>query len=693
MDADDVLTIEPNDTIQDRLRGVTVDQLLEAADMEGNPIIKEPYRTTAWLDPLQEAVVNGMSLVQARRDVRSATDSARAGGLVDLARVPEQHWQFDTSSGVPVFRHLSAQEAQDEFARLQDTHASTDPLTWLNDLGDLVNEALNGVVEGLSVLASTATDGIKLAFTFVLEGVKYVYNVTTRAIEVVFGAVEAAFSVVKVAFDELFQWLGRLLNWNKIRLTHEAVKYVIQEVGFPFLKGALGQLQSTVSDGLEFARQKATDGFDTAIALLGGQNSSLVAEAKVAPDTPGLQPAISNNLVLDTVADNLSRIAVVSSPNRRSDPDPLANLAAAFGSQATHFELSIACQGMMALFEHQIANADSVVQHPIGQIAQLLREPTDAVLAQLESGISGIVGDIQQALDDIIEEVSNTLEIPLLTQLYAKYVDANDSLSALSAASLAIALPADAMYFTAFDRHPFETVDELNAFKNAFTVEWVMEQSQLPAGTQKSGDLIPPETRRLFSRVLGCVLAGSYAVLDYTQRFQDVSSAAGAKVPVVALLGLAAGWIRWASAVPWGINPNDNSKLAFSSDAQEFGNAAWAVYSLTPAIATAYYKEDKSNEQTAIAFTVTGLIQVVFACVHAGLDASNSPEAHAEAITSMFPVLFKFLRHKRVMTATRGISLVALVALDALCFLLALRFRVGQLASPGGARAIAAHAV
>jgi hypothetical protein len=45
------------------------------------------------------------------------------------------------------------------------------------------------------------------------------------------------------------------------------------------------------------------------------------------------------------------------------------------------------------------------------------------------------------------------------------------------------------------------------------------------------------------------------------------------------------------------------------------------------------------------------------------------------------------------MTATRGISLVALVALDALCFLLALRFRVGQLASPSGARAIAAHAV
>ena len=108
---------------------------------------------------------------------------------------------------------------------------------------------------------------------------------------------------------------------------------------------------------------------------------------------------------------------------------------------------------------------------------------------------------------------------------------------------------------------------------------------------------------------------------------------------------------------------------------------------LTPVMGTAFALGSKpSNEVTAVTFTITGLIQEVFACVYTAMDAPHRREAHTEAIFSLFPVAFKFLRLKQVMTASKSISLWALVAVDALCFLIAARFRVGQMLAPGGAR-------
>ena len=70
MDANARHIIEPNQTIQDRLRGVTTQQLLDAKDAQGNPIIMGQYRSTTWLDPLQQALTQAMLLVQPEDSVR-----------------------------------------------------------------------------------------------------------------------------------------------------------------------------------------------------------------------------------------------------------------------------------------------------------------------------------------------------------------------------------------------------------------------------------------------------------------------------------------------------------------------------------------------------------------------------------------------------------------------------------------------
>jgi hypothetical protein len=70
------------------------------------------------------------------------------------------------------------------------------------------------------------------------------------------------------------------------------------------------------------------------------------------------------------------------------------------------------------------------------------------------------------------------------------------------------------------------------------------------------------------------------------------------------------------------------------------------------------------------------------------LDAPNRRAAHTEAIFSLFPVAFKFLRLSQVMTATKGISLGALLVLDAFCWPIAARLRIGEMLAPAGARTV-----
>src|SRR4030095_1536132 len=135
-----------------------------------------------------------------------AHDSGGFPMRIDATRVPEQHWQFECTSGVPIFRRLSAQEAQAEITRLQATYPSaTVRLDWLNDVGDLMNEAIKGAVQNLTCTATTAADRVHAAITFVIDRVTYSFNVTITFIEEVFGLVETLFTAVLVKFDDLFR--------------------------------------------------------------------------------------------------------------------------------------------------------------------------------------------------------------------------------------------------------------------------------------------------------------------------------------------------------------------------------------------------------------------------------------------------------------------------------------------------------
>jgi hypothetical protein len=138
------------------------------------------------------------------------------------------------------------------------------------------------------------------------------------------------------------------------------------------------------------------------------------------------------------------------------------------------------------------------------------------VVDQMQPVLQEVIGLIQQSIgtvnDDILQMPFDS--IPLVGELHKTCVD-SDSLTALSVMALAIALPADALYFAAFERHPFETDADLANYQAAFTADWLLQESGLVGAGTLSGIEVPPEDRLVISQVLGIVLAVTYLVLSF----------------------------------------------------------------------------------------------------------------------------------------------------------------------------------
>jgi hypothetical protein len=695
MDENAQYWIEPNQAIQDRLHGVTVQQLTDAADMDGNPIVPDTYRCDQWLKPLSQALGNAMSVLPPKSAVRYSAPGA--GGFparIDPARVPQQSWQFDLTSGVPVFRELSADEAQKEVARLRASHAGDANLpSWLNDFGDLMNEAINGAAQILNNYVTPVVNGVQVAIEFTIGAVTYLFEATITLAEEAFGLVESLFKVVQVAFDELFKWLGALFNWAKMQRTHKAVKHVIQCVGLPFLQGALSALQSQVEKDLQSLGPQIENGLDAAVRALGGQTASFLSASQSVSLPADYKGVFSNNIVLDAFMSNYDRIAAAPTGDRpRAADDPtIAALATQFDDLATAFQNGSGYTDLVSSFSGLLTNADGVVQAQLGQVLGALKDPAGIAVAQMQGIVAQIFGLIQQAITTMNKEVlDEPWDIPLLSELYAQYV--GDSLTPLSMMALAIALPADAVYFTAFDRHPFETDDDLTTFQKEFTAEWLLQQSQLvPPGTALP-TAMPPELRLAVSKFLGTTLAASYVTLGVMNEALDLIAATpanqGPKGPLSSFQAAAvlAGWTRWASAVPWGINPNNNAGCSDSAGAQEFGNLAWILNMMGPLTSTVLYLGRIPGDAGAVTLSVIGLIQVALAGRATALDPTGDQRPHAEAILSFIPTALKFLRLKPVMALTEDVSLAALVATDALCLSTSGGLRAWQTVSPAGAR-------
>jgi len=412
MAPDTSVVIEPNHDVQGRLRTLTETELLEAKDSSGQYLLQGDYRTEEVAKNLADGVSQAMTLVEPtvggamgrrRGLLRSLSSAPHAGQFshrIDVAAVPEQHWQMSFRSGKPVFTRFSREEAATLVAEKR-ASLPKGLFDWVDDVGDFFEAVGEGIADVADIVVTTVEDKINAVITFVAEGVEYLLEATISLVEEVFDVVQGFFEKVAIFFKQLYEWLAMLFAWKDILRTKDALKHGVNQTfdvalaGLQFLKANSDMIFTAL-------RSDVARTFEELIADQLGGRSFLSMEAE-SPGSKPVEESTANNVVLDSFVNN-SRSAVGFGPGplTRGLTDPLQTLLDNLKSEAVLFQSGDAFAKALDYFQGAISklgsNPEQVLQQTLAGILQTL-----SGLAQTTLGIGQrIVGAILDAITALV---------------------------------------------------------------------------------------------------------------------------------------------------------------------------------------------------------------------------------------------------------------------------------------------------
>lgn len=733
MDDQARFTVEPNRYIQQHLASLTEDELRSAKGAGGEFIIPEKWRNAKPNTPeeralraVQEAVTRSMSIAvrdgldsdlqaaDAADTELQAASRLRIGagaGLyyepngadafptrIDYRRVPDQHWQFDTRSGLPEFRSLSKEQADEAVEEtLRALRDGGDAVKWLNDLGDLFNEIISGLASEINCFVSSVANGIRAVITFVIDGVRFAADRIIQFVEEAFELAEAIFSTIKATFKKLFDWLADVFDPTSIKLTHAAIEHVLKNVAVQFLQGALGSLGRILDSGVNTFHDRVNQSFDYLISSLDGSTESLLAFIQSQPPVKGpVQQALSNNFVLNAFLDNLPKISYdhTGFNTSRDAQNPAQSLVDFMGQLATSLQNSQAFKDFKNYLELKTKShpADGLLKSTLLDLLEATRAVALASVDVLRTVISKLVELLQQALGSLLQMLDEEWKIPVISQVYSSWI--GSKLTPLSLTAFIAAGPTNALYTTVLGKAPTE--DDLRKFTSYFTADRLLRI----AGFRSAGDNVdlsdlPRDVRVLIAKISGSFLCVAHYFSGLLQGILDAIAPLDPAPIGLFLIGGLVGTLRWASACPWSLNPDYDASPKCSTNAQEFGFTTWICNGLTPVVSVfAGINPFKDVDLGAVAAFFMGIMQGAFAGVGSNFDRAKHIKAYAEAAMVAIPLVGKPLRIEQMVEYTEGVSLIALLALDAVGAGTALGLRIAQLTElKGWGELLAGHAL
>ncbi|HEY0319870.1 MAG TPA: hypothetical protein VGC66_02760 [Pyrinomonadaceae bacterium] len=417
--------------------------------------------------------------------------------LIDTAAVAEQHWHIGCSSGKPVFRTLSRDEAAELIgARQQARSASTAKGFGLPDIdldwGDIVDAVEEGVATVASdvrdIVVSTIIDPvtqlvteISAQITLVINSIEYVWNGAIKFVEQAYDMVVMVFNMVGIAFDDLFRWLGSIFNWPDIIRTKNAVKHCVNQ-SFGVLQGVLEYIQSHADTFFEKLRTDTDAALGNLISSQIGGESLLALQSEGEQRMPaGADESATGNVFSSGFTNNMGGSSapkvygVVAS-------GPFQNLIDHLTQYTTQFQNQPAFPAALNYFQDAATkletNPDYALKLTVAGLLTTLRGLAGLGIQLIRQ----LVNDLLDAFSAIVDAIGRALnaewDIPFVTDLYS-YVSEGSPLTALDLTSLIIAIPTTALYKITYKRAPFPSEAAVEQFKSTLTAQAMLRAAGL----------------------------------------------------------------------------------------------------------------------------------------------------------------------------------------------------------------------
>ena len=737
MEDSDYIHVQPNASIQDKFSTLTADELLNPTNPNKEPvqILRPPFNTPETAGAVANALNQcGMLLGAsaggwrgaggsssharskkylapgaARRGIVAANKrDARSPRQIDLASVPDQHWEIDYSSGFPVFRQLSREAALARIGLMTTGGRDVRGLFGFDvELGDVLNMATQTVTQITNVIVTTVTENdivrsIQLAIELAINGITWTFQAVVDLVDQAFALARSVLAKVAASIQDLLDWLENLFQWDQILLTKDALKYTVNQV-FTLGEASIACIKRNADDFFDTLKLRAGGSIQQISNMDGikGRTFQQIRES-TPPMPPQYEPSMSYNVVATAYYNGEgdssgTSAAMALSPEAAAALQDFIDLLV---SKSAQLEISEDFQRVLDWFRQMGAQLENDPQAAMQSALTALLELA-SILAQLTLDLVKAVMDaLLNALAGVIAAFKNYLnaswDSEFLVGLYRFATgDKDATLSVLDLLCLILAIPVTVFYKAIKQAPPFADKGSLTAYESQMDTQVALAVQALGPGEAPLADVegLPAATVEWYVVVrtiaypfygFGCAFADAQLATGFGVRGNTVEKNAS-KVALVSE------FVIWATTCPYWYTKRF-VKPAFQT-AEQTAIAAWLftqlslvldmiAFSLGPEsgkIKRPIWSEKKMSLHGDVGTTVSVIEGVIYLVIYVVLAVQEEEETHnlniEKTIANMFtsiPYVLRLFRYSPIDATLVGkVGKTVLVATDIVFYLTA----------------------
>lgn len=513
MSPDEAISIEPNAQLQDRLSTLTSDDILKAKNSTGVPILpgtgNERKENAKALAEIHETVMSlgkpsdGSSVkapyvwdkpgLGVRYHQRARNEKI---GRLDLSQVQEQHWKitFADNNGIRVGK-ITADEGLALYNRAanmkisaltaNDNTGALDLFDFsLGDLWQSIKSGVGKIFSGLKeIIITTIIDpikkivsAVKTVFKLVLEGIEYLIEKTIEYIQQAFEFIESMWAKVKAFFNDLYEWLAFLFNFDDIKRSAEIVEHMT-DVGVDFSILATKHVRGLIEVGLDTISDRVKTAMGQFAKEISGQSlKQSIEKEQTVKGKNNAQKYSAHNPVSNAFRYNYDRAkagptSLISNSETKST---LQKILVTLDSLAQNFEFGDGKQAFeeaVSYFTEIGKSPDDMINLAMAGLVKVFESLALTTIALARGVILSIIDLMIKMIDVARVATKAQFEIPILSPIYKFITGRELAFSLAGMVSVLVAVPFTVGYKASTKTAPFANQSAVDKFKKAYTAE------------------------------------------------------------------------------------------------------------------------------------------------------------------------------------------------------------------------------
>jgi hypothetical protein len=451
----------------------------------------------------------------------------RPADAIDRTGCPDQYFRLDFSGDGPLYEELDADSARQAEAEM------TGAGSWLSDMswGDVFGAVADAVGAVTHVLVRATSNAIHATITMVVDGVTYLWKAIVSGVGQLLDLVQTIFARLAADFWTLVGWIGWVFNWNDILLTHQAIAYFAGN-GAAWASYGLTSAQGQVSEAIAGLQASIGDAVSAYLQSQVPDGSTLGSLVQSQPPLPPGADASSDprNVFLRGLRNNGNSATVTPSSRQPSAQagDSAADLLNLAGQYATAAEGAPELQPFITAAQPTQSSTAGLYDQPMASVIEALGTGASFGLGLVQSSANTLFSLAEGAIDGITSLLTQTWDIPLVTDIY-RWVTDDSELSALDVICLLLAIPATITYKALFGSAPVPDDATLAAVEAAYppppTAGGPLAPARVQAGQRAGAASATPTPLEIGAR-LGNILTGlSYMTSGVLEARVDLTTA------------------------------------------------------------------------------------------------------------------------------------------------------------------------